>query len=73
LAFTGGIGEHDTVLRQQVCEALHYLGVSIDAARNQAATGDAVRAIHAQGSAIEIWVIPTDEGRVAAQQALALV
>jgi acetate kinase len=73
LAFTGGIGEHDAVLRQQVCEALHYLGVSIDATRNQAATGDAVRAIHAQGSAIEIWVIPTDEGRVAAQQALALV
>ena len=73
LAFTGGIGEHDTVLRQQVCEALHYLGVSIDAARNQAAVGDAVRAIHAEGSNIEVWVVPTDEGRVAAQQALALV
>jgi acetate kinase len=73
LAFTGGIGEHDAVLRQQVCEALHYLGVSIDATCNQAATGDAVRAIHAEGSAVEVWVIPTDEGRVAAQQALALV
>jgi len=73
LAFTGGIGEHDAVLRQQVCEALHYLGVSVDAQRNQAATGDAVRAIHAEGSAVELWVIPTDEGRVAAQEALALV
>ena len=73
LAFTGGIGEHDAVLRQQVCEALHYLGVSVDAQPNQAATGDAVRAIHAEGSAVELWVIPTDEGRVAAQEALALV
>lgn len=73
LAFTGGIGEHDAVLRQQVCEALHYLGVSVDAARNQAATGDAVRAIHAEGSAVEVWVIPTDEGRVAAREALALM
>ncbi len=73
LAFTGGIGEHDVVLRQHVCEALHYLGVSVDASRNQAATGDAVLAIHAGGSAIEVWVIPTDEGRVAAQEALALV
>jgi len=73
LAFTGGIGEHDAVLRQQVCDSLGYLGVSLDAARNLAATGDAVRAIHAEGSAIEVWVIPTDEGRVAAQEALALV
>lgn len=72
LAFTGGIGEHDAVLRQQVCEALHYLGVSVDAARNQAATGDAVGTIHAEGSAIEVWVIPTDEGRVAAMEALGL-
>lgn len=73
LAFTGGIGEHDAVLRQQVCEALHYLGVSVDEARNQAATGDAVGTIHAEGSAIEVWVVPTDEGRVAAQEALALI
>lgn len=73
LAFTGGIGEHDVVLRQQVCEALHYLGVSVAAVRNQAATGDAVRAIHAEDSAIEVWVVPTDEGRVAAQEALALI
>ena len=73
LAFTGGIGEHDRVLRQQVCESLGYLGVSVDAARNQAATGDAVRAIHAEGSDIEVWVIPTDEGRVAAQEALTLI
>jgi acetate kinase len=73
LAFTGGIGEHDAVLRQQVCEALHYLGVSVNAARNQAATGDAVRAIHAEGSGVEVWVIPTDEGRVAAREALGLM
>jgi len=72
LAFTGGIGEHDAVLRQQVCEALHYLGVSVDAARNQAARGDAVCAIHAEDSSIEVWVIPTDEGRVAAMEALGL-
>jgi acetate kinase len=73
LAFTGGIGEHDRVLRQQVCEALGYLGVSVDAPRNLAASGDAVHAIHAEGSTVEVWVIPTDEGRVAAQEALALV
>ena len=43
------------------------------AARNRAAIGDSVAAIHAEGSAIEVWVVPTDEGRVAAQEALALL
>ncbi len=73
LAFTGGIGEHDAVLRAQVCQALAYLGVHIDAARNAQATGAGVAAIHADTSAIEVWVVPTDEGRVAAQDALAFV
>ena len=73
LAFTGGIGEHDAVLRQQVGDALAYLGVQVDAARNAKATGDKVVSIHADNSAIEVWVVPTDEGRVAAQDALAFL
>ena len=73
LAFTGGIGEHDAVLRQQVAEALAYLGVQVDVARNAKATGDTVMSIHADNSAVEVWVVPTDEGRVAAQDALAFL
>ena len=73
LAFTGGIGEHDAVLREQVCQALAYLGVQLDATRNAKATGDHVTFIHADNSAIDVWVVPTDEGRVAAQDALALL
>lgn len=72
LAFTGGIGEHDAVLRGQVAQALAYLGVSVDTARNLAATGNDVCAIHANDSLIEVWVVPTDEGRVAAQEAFAI-
>jgi acetate kinase len=73
LAFTGGIGEHDAVLRQQVCDALAYMGVHMDASRNTQATGDSVVAVHADNSEIEVWVVPTDEGRVAAQDALAFL
>ena len=69
IAFSGGIGEHDTALRQQVCEQWGWLGVQIDASLNLAATGQCEQAIHTPASAIEVWVIPTDEGRVAAQQA----
>lgn len=73
LAFTGGIGEHDALLRQQVGDALAYLGVAVDTTRNAKATGDQVVSIHTDTSAIEVWVVPTDEGRVAAQDALAFL
>lgn len=73
LAFTGGIGEHDALLRQQVGDALRYLGVHVNAARNEAAIGNNLASIHADNSSVEIWVVPTDEGRVAAQDALAFL
>lgn len=73
IAFSGGIGEHDAVLRQQVCEKLQWLGVRIDPAKNEQATKDATVSVHAADSTIEIWVIPTDEGRVAAREAAALL
>ena len=72
LAFTGGIGEHDKALRADVGAALAYLGVRIDAAANSAADGSAAVPIHASDSTVEVWVVPTDEGLVAARDALAL-
>jgi acetate kinase len=73
LAFSGGIGEHDAVLRAQVCERLAWLDVAIDPALNQQATGDKVLAIHQPDSRVEVWVVPTDEGLVAAQEAVRLI
>lgn len=73
LAFTGGIGEHDAQLRAEVCSGLQHLGLAIDEAANRRARGDAVEPIHAPGSAAEIWVVPTDEGRVAAADAACLL
>jgi len=73
LSFSGGIGEHDALLRAEVGERLAHLGVRVDAALNQQAVGEAVQAIHAPDSAVEVWVVPTDEGRVAAREAAALL
>ena len=73
LAFSGGIGEHDAVLRNEVCDRLAWLGVVVDPALNQLATGSEVMAIHGPDSRVEIWVVPTDEGRVAAQEAARLI
>jgi acetate kinase len=71
--FSGGIGEHDAQLRQDVCTALNWLGLDIDAGLNAQAVGDQVLAIHAPTSRIEVWVIPTDEGFVAASEAASLL
>ena len=74
LAFSGGIGENDSLLRADVAQRLAYLGVRVDATLNaRPADGHAAWAIHAPDSAVEVWVVPTDEGRVAAAEAAALV
>ncbi|MCO5109434.1 MAG: acetate/propionate family kinase [Burkholderiaceae bacterium] len=72
LAFSGGIGENDALLRAQVCQKLAYLGVRVDEARNQSSGHQSTRPIHAADSAVEVWVVPTDEGHVAASEAAAL-
>jgi acetate kinase len=73
MAFSGGIGEHDVALRTDLGQRLSWLGVEIDPALNALAVGDKVMAIHAASSAVEVWVVPTDEGVVAAREAAKLV
>lgn len=69
LAFTGGIGEHDHEVRARVCEGLQYMGIHVDPRLNELAKGTDTVAIHTPHSYAEIWVVPTDEGRIAAEAA----
>ncbi len=73
MAFTGGIGEHDARLRADVAERLGHLGMRLDPARNEQARGQGVMAIHAADSAVEVWVVPADEGHSAAREAWQLL
>ncbi len=73
LAFTGGIGEHDAQVRADLAEGLAYLGVRLDAEANLAADGSRSLPIHAPDSRVQVWVVPTDEGRIAAQAAWRLL
>ncbi len=73
IAFAGGIGENDQQLRSDVCKGLGFLGLRLDEAANRNAPNDAITPIHATDSQIEIWVVPTDEGIIAAEEALALL
>jgi acetate kinase len=73
LAFSGGIGEHDVALRAELGQRMAWLGVQIDPLRNAQATADQVMSIHTPNSTVEVWVVPTDEGVVAAREAARLL
>ena len=73
IALSGGIGEHDVVLRSTLMQQMAWMGIAIDEDKNHCATGESVAAIHAPHSTAEVWVIPTDEGFIAARQAWALL
>jgi acetate kinase len=60
IVFAGGIGENSPDVRARICAELDWLGISLDPARNASLTGAEGR-IDAEGSRVELWVIPTDE------------
>jgi acetate kinase len=67
LVFTGGIGEHSARLRSDACARLRWLGVSLDAKRNDAAHADAD--LTAPGATVRTLVITAREDLVMAREA----
>ncbi len=62
LVFSGGIGEHATEIRWQICDGLGHLSVMIDAAKNtDASAAGRAAVISADQSPVTVRVIPTDE------------
>ncbi len=70
IAFTAGIGENAALVRAAALAGLEGLGIVLDAERN---AGRGERRISADGSAIEVWVVPTNEELEIARQVAALV
>jgi acetate kinase len=69
LLFGGGIGEHAPAVRERILGPMGWCGLRLDPAANRAALGREAR-ISAPESAIACWVIPVDEARVLAGEAL---
>lgn len=65
IIFTGGIGEKAHYVRQQACDYLAFMGVSLNAKKNEACE----LAIHDGRSKVKVFVIPTNEELAIAQQA----
>jgi len=60
VVFAGGIGENSPVVRARICAGLEWLGIEVDASRNEKIAGAEGR-IDREGSRVNLWVIPTDE------------
>jgi acetate kinase len=65
LVFTAGIGERSVELRQRIGDGTAWLGLALDRAANERQGPR----ISAPGSAIDAWVIPTNEELVIARHA----
>ena len=69
IVFTAGIGENQPQIRTRVARRLQWLGIEID----ENANDSNLTSINAASSRIKLFVIPTDEERVIAEEAVALV
>lgn len=59
LIFSGGIGEKSSSLRREICRGLEFLGIKLDAERNENESGD--RLISSPEAKVQVLVVHTDE------------
>lgn len=68
--FTGGVGQGSAVVRALALQGLECMGISLDGKRNQDARGDEITRISTDDSKVSVLVVPTDEERMMAREAL---
>ena len=71
LVFTAGVGENSATMRARICKNLEYLGIKIDAEKNKIRGCE--NKISTDDSAVQVWVIPTNEELMIAQDTAELV
>ena len=59
IVFTGGVGENQVSCRAAACEGLEFMGVKLDAEKNNVRGEEAV--VSTEDSKVKVVVIPTDE------------
>ena len=71
LTFTAGVGENDINVRAAVCEYLGFMGVKIDPELNANRGKEMV--ISTPDSKVQVWIVPTNEELMIAQDTAELV
>lgn len=72
VVFTGGIGEHSKLLRRSVCAEMEFLGIRLDEEKNVACNGSEAM-ISAADSKVGVWIIPTNEEFLIAQDTMRII
>ncbi|MCC4908979.1 acetate/propionate family kinase [Microbacterium sp. cx-59] len=72
ISFTAGVGENSPLVRAGALATLGFLGVQIDAERNET-RARGIRVISTDDSAVTVLVVPTNEELEIARQTLAVV
>ncbi len=67
IVFTAGIGEHVSYIRENSLAGLEYLGIKLDKERNTFAHSNTPVKLSADDSAVAVYMIPTNEELVIAQ------
>jgi len=71
VVFTGGIGQGSDMVRALALQGLECMGIKLDAQRNREARGfEEVCRISTDDSQVAVLVVPTDEERMMAREAL---
>ena len=70
IVFTAGVGENDSDIRQEICDYLEFLGITIDEVRNRD-QGEAFR-ISDGTSKVNVLVVRTNEELEIAREAAAV-
>jgi acetate kinase len=69
--FTGGIGQGSAGVRALALQGLHAMGIRLDEQRNRDARGfDEVSRISTDDAPVTVLIVPTDEERMIAREAL---
>jgi acetate kinase len=68
--FTGGVGQGSAVVRALALQGLECMGITLDDKRNREASGDEIVCISTDDSNVTVLVVPTDEERMMAREAL---
>ena len=71
LTFTAGVGENGPETRQAICDYLAFMGVKLDAEKNKARGKEVL--ISTPDSKVQVWVVPTNEELMIAQDTAELV
>ena len=71
LTFTAGVGENDGLVRGMVCDYLGFMGVKLDPELNKTRGKEMV--ISTPDSKVQVWVVPTNEELMIAQDTAELV